>query len=269
VKGRGLTLRVGLLAAAMAWSGVAVAQTSDEALFAQAAAALAADDPDAAITSLEALADRGFVHPDASFDRGLAYARRARGAKPQPGDLGRAAAGFEEARLLRPGDAAASTALENVRGEVSRRRSQRGKDEIAVGDPPDRLLVELASQRVWAALAAASSLVLSLGLWLRRRPAGPARVTGVLALPLGALGLALFAPAAWWSGVLAHQRGLGVVTVSEVVLVTARGKRVDAPAVPEGARVELGRAGTEGRVRVRWGSYEGWAPAASIRKLAR
>ena len=32
----------------------------------------------AAIDVFEALADRGFVHPDASYDRGLAYALRAR-----------------------------------------------------------------------------------------------------------------------------------------------------------------------------------------------
>lgn len=251
------------------WCVDARAAESDEELFARASKALAADDADAAVTALESLADRGFVHPDASFDRGIAYALRARGPRAQIGDLGRAAAGFEEARLLRPGDVEASSALEQVRGEVSRRRSHRGKDEIAVGDPPDRLLVELASQRVWAGLALASTIVLSLGLWLRRRPPGPARVTGVLALPLGTLGLLLFAPATWWSGVLAHDRGFGVVVTNEVVLTTARGKRVDAPAIPEGARLEVGRAGTEGRVRVRWGSYEGWAPATGIRKLAR
>ncbi len=255
--------------AVLAWSGAARAAESDAELFGRAAAALEADDVEGAVTALEALADRGFVHPDASFDRGIAYARRARGPRSQAGDLGRAAAGFEEARLLRPGDAAATTALEQVRGEVSRRRSHRGKDEIAVGDPPDRLLVELASQQVWAGLALTSSLVLALGLWLRRRPPGPARVAGVLALPLGALGLLLFAPAAWWSGVLAHDRRLGVVVTNELVLSNSKGKRIDAPAVPEGARVEIGRAGSEGRVRIRWGSYEGWAPTASLRKLAR
>lgn len=251
-------------------AGVALAATeTNEELFARAAAALEKDDTEAAVTALEALADRGFVHPDASFDRGVAYARRARSPHPQPGDLGRAAAGFEEARLLRPDDQAALAALEQVRGDVSRRRSHRGKDEIAVGDPPDRLLCELATPRTWAILALASSLVLSLGLWLRRRPHGPARVTGVLALPLGALGLALFAPAAWWSGVLEHDRGLGVVVATEVFLADDAGTRVDAPTVPEGSRLEVGEPGGEGRIRVRWGSYEGWAPVSSIRKLAR
>lgn len=270
--GRALSLTL-----ALTFAGSARAADTDEELFARAAAALEAEDVESAITALESLADRGFVHPDASFDRGIAYARRARGPRPQVGDLGRAAAGFEEARLLRPDDASAAAALEQVRGEVSRRRSHRGKDEIAVGDPPDRLLVELATPRAWAALALASSLVLSFGLWLRRRPPGPARVTGVLALPLGALGLALFAPAAWWSGVLVHDRGFGVVVASEVLLTDDGGARVDAPNVPEGARVEVGGSGAEGggerggegRVRVRWGSYEGWAPTASIRKLAR
>ena len=58
-----------------------------------------------AIDDLEHLADRGFVHPDASYDRGVAYVMRVRGGAERPGDLGRAAAGFEEALLLRPHDA--------------------------------------------------------------------------------------------------------------------------------------------------------------------
>ena len=45
-----------------------------------------------AIDRFEALADRGFQHPDASFDRALAYSGRAQSLQAAPGDLGRAAA---------------------------------------------------------------------------------------------------------------------------------------------------------------------------------
>lgn len=233
---------------------------------ARAAEAIAAGREDEAVAILEALADRGVVHPDLSFDRGLAYARRARGRAAQPGDLGRAAAGFEEAVRLRTSDVDAASALETVRGEVARRRARRGKDEVSVGDAPDRLIVGLLPEIGWAALAVLSSLVLALGLVLRRRPPGPWRVAGQLGVPLGALGVLLFTPATWWAGVLGRERGVGVVIAPEVTLLDEGGARVDAPVVPEAARVEVGPADAD-RVRIRWGSYEGWAPRASVRTL--
>ena len=52
---------------------------------------------------IEALADQGFVHPDASYDRGLAYVMRYRAVAARPGDLGRLPGGDERDRR---GDAA-------------------------------------------------------------------------------------------------------------------------------------------------------------------
>ncbi len=248
-------------------AGLARAEPIAEGLT-EAVAELESGKQEEAIATLEALADRGFAHPDVAFTRGLAYAQRARGKGAVPGDLGRAAAGFEEALLLRPDDEEARASLAIVRGEVARRRSHRGKDEVSVGNPPDRLLVELATERVWAALAACSSLTLALGLLLRRRPAGPAHVAGVLAVPLGILGVLLFVPATWWAGVLARERGVAVVVAQELTLVDRAGVRVDAPVVPEAARLEVGPA-EDGRVPIRWGSYEGWAPIGAVRRLAR
>lgn len=261
---------VGALAVALpvlsATSPAAAAEPIDERA-ARAAEAITAGREDEAIAILEALADRGVAHPDVSFDRGLAYARRARGRAAQPGDLGRAAAGFEEALRFRSTDVDAAAALETVRGEVARRRARRGKDEVSVGDPPDRLIVGLLPEIGWAALAMLSSLVLALGLVLRRRPPGPWRVAGHLAVPLGALGMLLFTPATWWAGVLGRERGIGVVIAPEIMLLDPGGARVDAPVVPEAARVEVGPAEAD-RVRIRWGSYEGWAPRDAVRTLA-
>jgi hypothetical protein len=255
-----------MVLAVAAWPAGADAAPEDE--YTRVADALQHGRDDEAIAALEALADRGVVHPDASFDRGIAYARRARGRSAAPGDLGRAAAGFEEALGLRPGDVDAAAALEVVRGEVARRRARRGKDEVSVGDPPDRLVTGLASERTWALLAVVSSLVLAAGLLLRRRGSGPWHVAGSLAVPLGALGLCAFTPAAWWAGVLTRERGVGVVIAPEITLTNDQGQRTDAPVVPEAARVEVGRVADE-RVRVRWGSYEGWAPLGSVRRIAR
>lgn len=46
------------------------------------------------IETYESFADEGGVHPDVSYNRGLAYLTRVQSGQPNPGDLGRAAAGF-------------------------------------------------------------------------------------------------------------------------------------------------------------------------------
>jgi len=76
------------------------AEGNEEDMFGKATDALAGGKPGDAIALFEALADRGVVDENVSFDRGLAYAARVRIGAEQPGDLGRAAHGFEEARAL-------------------------------------------------------------------------------------------------------------------------------------------------------------------------
>jgi hypothetical protein len=109
LRGRISWPRAGLAALATAIALLAFAPpcAADEPadVFARGVLALQKGDFTTAIAELESLADRGFAHPDASFDRGLAYVlpRHAR-APSDPGDLGRAAAAFAEASLLRGGD---------------------------------------------------------------------------------------------------------------------------------------------------------------------
>src|SRR5260221_14196728 len=73
---------------------VARADETPDALFRHGVASLDKGEYGAAIDDFEALADRGFVHPDASYDRGVAYLQRVRAKADRPGDLGRAAAAF-------------------------------------------------------------------------------------------------------------------------------------------------------------------------------
>src|SRR5262249_55859553 len=108
--------RAGILPAALAimlatFALPARAAEADD-LFKSAAEPLRRGEFGAAIDAFEALADQGLVHPDASFDRGLAYVMRVKAHAERPGDLGRAAAAFEEALLLRPGDEEADRALD-------------------------------------------------------------------------------------------------------------------------------------------------------------
>src|SRR4051812_42925249 len=73
-------------------TGVAKAEDrSSETLFREGSEALAKGEYATAIERFEALSDMGFVHPDASYDRGLAYVARLRVGADRPGDLGRAA----------------------------------------------------------------------------------------------------------------------------------------------------------------------------------
>ncbi len=253
------------LAVAPAWGAT---EPGLEARFAQASAALEAGDFARAIVELEALADRGEVHPELSFDRGLAYWMRARSPSALPGDLGRAAAGFEEAALLRPSDAEARELAEFVRAEVRARRQRSDKDDPIVRATLDRALLGLASPLAWSLLAFGASLLFALGLVLRRASELRWRVGGSVALSVGAISLLGLTPLAVGATWLEAHRRAAVVVATEVALRGEDGALVEAPVLPEGTLVELGEQHGE-LVELRWGPYEGRAPWSSLRVLAR
>lgn len=142
--------------------------TADEALFAKGSAALSSGEYGAAIEALEALADRGYLHPDASYDRGLAYLMRIRARAERPGDLGRAAAAFEETLRLSPDDRDAEAALDQVRAEVTRRRARKAGSGIDARPTLDRVIVGLLPDTAWSIASIVASLLLAIGLVLRR-----------------------------------------------------------------------------------------------------
>jgi tetratricopeptide (TPR) repeat protein len=259
-------------ALALASAGGARAQPAEspEALFQHGTAALDKGEYGAAIDTFELLADRGFTHPDASYDRGLAYVLRVRDGADRPGDLGRAAAAFEEALRLRPGDEEADRALDLVRAEITRRRARRAKDAVDVRPTLDRVVVGLASERTWAAAALFASLLLAAGMVLRRRPAGAAHVAGSVLAPTALVALLALLPLAYAARHLRLTTRPGVVVVTEVRLLDEEGRTLttgDQAPIPEGAAVEVGRrAGS--LAQVRWGAAEGWVPASSLRLLA-
>ena len=181
--------RPSLLVVAVLAPSLARADDRPEELFGAGAAALGRGEYAAAIDTFEALADQGFVHPDASYDRGVAYVMRYRAHADRPGDLGRAAAAFEEALLLRPGDRDADVALDLVRAEVTRRRARHARDAIDVRPTLDRVVVGLAGEETWGLAAFAASLALALGLVLRPR-AGRAHIAGSILVPTAIVALA-------------------------------------------------------------------------------
>jgi hypothetical protein len=149
------------------------AELDPPALFRAATDALKSHRPADAIANFEALADRGVADPVASYNRGLAYAERVRFGPEQPGDLGRAAHGFEEARELSHDarlQADASSALTQIRAEVARRRSRAGDPvELDSGIPLGRSIVKLLPENAWAVLAMLASAALAVGIVVRGR----------------------------------------------------------------------------------------------------
>ena len=242
--------------------------TSDDALFAAATLALHEGRPSDAIADLEALGDRGVIDPAVSLDRGLAYAERIRAGGEQPGDLGRAAQGFEEARDL-SSDATltddAARALALVRAEVARRRAHAGEPAaLDQGASLGHTIVHLLAENTWAVMAAIASGLFAAGLFVRRiADARRARIGATLVCSVAAPLLVLTALAA----VVARDDRLHL---REGVIVTAAARPSDergivrpgASTLPEAARVQVVES-KAGWTRVRWGSLDAWVPAQS------
>jgi len=270
--------------------GAAAAQAASEdetqSLFERGVAALKEGAVNEAVETFEALADRGFVHPDASFDRALSYLGRVRAGVERPGDLGRAAAALEETLLLRSDDRDAETALELVRAEVARRRARSGSSTDVDARPTiDRAVFGFASEWTWSILAAASSLLLTAGLVLRLVAAqmaeagtggtlrevpleGAFHLAGTIAVPIGAVCMLVFAVLAAGARQLRLTTSDGVVVATEAHLLTEKGVLTSRGAIPEAAKVELGEQ-RGALVHVRWGALEGWTQSDAVRRLAR
>ena len=264
-------------------SWAAAADDSPESLFARGAAALRGGAIDEAVEVFEALADRGFVHPDASFDRSLSYLSRVRAGAEKPGDLGRAAAGLEETLLLRPDDRDAEAALELVRAEVARRRARSGSSADVESRPTlDRAVIGLAPEWTWALLALVSSALLTVGLVLRLIPGvwrdpevgeGSARegvmsLAGAIAVPIGAICLLVFSALGAGARHLRLTTLDGVIVVPEAHLVNEKGVLTSSAPIPEAARVEVGEQ-RGSLVHVRWGTVSGFTQSDAVRRLSR
>jgi tetratricopeptide (TPR) repeat protein len=233
-----------------------------------------------AIDRLEQWSDQGAVHPDLSFDRGVAYLGRAESTASRRADLGQAAAAFEEAVSLDPSDEEATLALERIRQLISERRAKQQNAGVVARPRLLRALLGLIDENVWAGTAAVGSLLLTLGLAGRllmrshqvRLGSSIAGVMGLLFLLLGG-GMAL-------AGSRLRARFVpAVVIVEEARLHDDAGRPFSnsqglstlgetGDRVPEGSLVYIA-ASRGSLVRVEWGDSEAWLNAAELRRLAR
>jgi hypothetical protein len=229
-----------------------------------------------AVDQLEALSDRGVVHPAVSFNRGLVYLRRAESPNKQRTDLGQAAAGFQEANELDPSDEEAATLLERVREQISERRASRASSDPLMARPRlVRAVLGLIGEDVWAVLALLGSLALTVGLalrlWARSRNAqlsgGVVSAVGLAFLLLG-------------GGMAAAARHLRVSTSPAVVIaeqaqllddagrpMSSASRRDVGSVIPEGSAVYIKE--TRGALAfVEWGDLDAWVNLRDLRRLA-
>ena len=277
-------LAVAALAAFVACTALATTARADEdapheemdpgALFRGAQEALASDRPNEAIAKLEALADRGVVDAVVSFDRGLAYAARVRAGAEQPGDLGRAAHGFEETRELTrdPSLAAdATSALTIVRSEIARRRSRAGDPvEIEHGFSLGRSIVDLLPENVWATIALVMALALSAAIIVRRRVTLPrAKVAATTSGAIAGSLMLIAAVLAWAARDARLHLREGVVIAPNARLLDARHLAMDGVApLPEGARARIVEE-SGGFSRVVIGGADGYLPSSAVLPIAK
>lgn len=256
----------------MSATAVATAQPSQE-LFGKAAALVERGAFSEALLHFERLSDNGFVHPDASFDRALAYLQRAESAQAEPGDLGQAVAGLREAVALGD-DEEAARLVETVRQVISRRRAARGKDPVVVSPPLGRALSDLVRPSTWAGLALFACLALTVALLLRRSQRPALRLGANVGAAASLLLLIAF------GGLFAlgdhYQRAWqeAVVIVEHATLRDMQGRPLltraldtNSDEVPEGASVYV--VSHAGRLfEVQWGSSKAWLRDGELRILA-
>jgi hypothetical protein len=272
---RSSALGLGLLLCLCSREASAQSLKSDEVpLYDSATAAIAKGAHTEAIQQFELLADRGVIHPDISYDRAIAYARRARSPQARPGDFGRAAFALSETLVLRPSDAEAKALLIRVDQELSRARSRRGSPSLLARPRLTRAIVSLLRENTWAGCASVCSLATTLGILFRFGSSRPRRrLAGAVTLWLGAALLILTSLGLLYAVNERHSTRQGVVVSTDARLLDVTGmpllvarRTVQDLSIPEGAKVVVtGR--TERLLQVEWGSLEAYVSPTDVQLL--
>jgi hypothetical protein len=203
------------------------------------AGAIGRGQPGKAIEELERLADDGFVHPDVSFSRGVAYLRRAESADRRPGDLGQAAAAFREALLLSPKDGMAERGLEEARIAIAKRQTKADGDVIETVGIGRRFLLSL-DPWVLLFIAALGSCATTVGLILRGLGRGAVRSGGTISAGLGAATVIASLPLAYLATRVADEMRVAVVISERAPLLDPQGRAQKGRSpLPEGTDVHV------------------------------
>lgn len=231
-----------------------------------------------AIDRLEQWSDQGKLHRDLSFNRGLAYLRRAESSARRTGDLEQASAAFQEALVLDPSDDEARAATERVLEELSRERARRKDRRVVVRPRLLRAVLGLVGENAWAMLAALGSLLTSFGLWLRwLERTETRRVTSNVLVGTGLLLLSLGGSLAAYGAYARRNYAPAVVVAAEARLLDPAGRPLTRDRGPSaggeaGDRVPGGSLVYVYEVRgalarVEWGDQRAWVNRSRLRPL--
>lgn len=259
--------RITLLASLFCCHASAEPQDSLEARFASGVQALQEEQLSAAIRDLEYWADRGQHHPDVSYNRGLAYLRRADSPARQAGDLGQAIAAFTETLSLTPQDQEATWGLEEARLQIARRRASRTGEAALNTEPLSARVLQSFSPALLFGLQVLGSLLLCVGLLCSFKKNAPAlRITAWI-LSVGGLLIG------GTSSLLQHLRDEQLLGARAVVIAErstafdASGRPLrGAPALFEGQLVQV-REIQGGLARLVTEQEDLWVQRTSLRLL--
>lgn len=229
---------------------------------------------DEAIDDSELLSDKGYAHPNLSFNRAVSYLLRAASPHKSAGDLGQAAAALEETLLFNANDAEAQSLLERLRYEISRQRASSGLDPVVSRPTLGRSVVSMLGENTWAMIALSGSLLLAVGLALQlwvKRPG--VHIVGPTIAVIG--GTVLLIGTGLCQAAREHRLHTepGVVIAENARLLNDQGLPLGATSgltndVPEGASVDV--LENRGRLaHIAWGGAEGWLLSSDLRLLRR
>lgn len=225
-----------------------------------------------AIDLLEHLSDSGRVGANLSFDRGLAYLKRAESGRARPTDMAQSAAAFQEAVYLAPDDDEASRALSRVQEALARRHTRRTASPVRARPRLLRALVQLVGENGWACVGLFGSLLLAAGVGCSAfaRRGGTLRTLAPTLL-LGGAGLAALGAGLALAGQRLRARYTpALVVVDEAQMLGKNGRPRTGPhnRLPQGSVVYVA-AQEGGLVDVEWGAQRAWLLASQIRQVAR
>lgn len=236
--------------------------------FSSGVAALEGGEVQLALRHFERMADRGERDVAASFNRGLAYLKRAESPSKELGDLGQAATAFVEVLELSPGDHEAELLLEETRLRIARsQHASGGRPTIEVTPLSSRVLRFLAPPLL-VGLALAGSLLATLGFALYARRSAFARRTAHVLVGSGLALLALGSGLALAKANHERTRTIAVVVRARVPVVDELGRpKNDHEPLAEGTTVEvLEKRGRLSRIATEFGSE--WIESSTLRAIS-
>ncbi len=234
--------------------------------FEMARSALDGGDYEKAISIFEKLEDLGVRNASLSFNRGLAYTLRVhKTGKGKPGDLGKAAAAFEESLHLNPKNLNAVAALEKIRKTVDLKLFRANITVKHRSKPISQVIAFMFPFEVWGVISLCASILVMIGLIFRKSTQHFQHLLGTVIFPfsllIGSIGFSFM----MYSKYLKDNTKIGVV-ISDTAEILDENGVSSSQILPETSRVEC--LEYKGRLmKIRWEGSTGWVLISTIKQI--